>query len=254
MPTCLVNMPGKTIMVPSSLGSSTKRGGAPSFEMSGAPEVFGPIRNVSAQMSSPFNTAVNTLNVNAGNAAVNVAGNANDTVNVGGLTVSGIYNLNGGGDTIVATNGANIAGVNTGLATTAEALSLTGDITMTEAQHDGFGVISGSGTNVVTLTTSNVNDAVTGNGSIESYVLNDVYTFINPTNPAELIVAVTVVPFANAFSFFIGAVIAEIWMRVAKKSAESYLIAIASGAVAGESLASAGVAMWQAGTGLLARE
>ena len=36
--------------------------------------------------------------------------------------------------------------------------------------------------------------------------INDVYTFINPTNPAELIVAVTVVPFANALSRFSSAV------------------------------------------------
>ena len=36
--------------------------------------------------------------------------------------------------------------------------------------------------------------------------INDIYTFINPTNPAELIVAVTVVPFANALSRFSSAV------------------------------------------------
>lgn len=36
--------------------------------------------------------------------------------------------------------------------------------------------------------------------------INDVYTFINPSNPAELIVAVTVVPFANALSRFSSAV------------------------------------------------
>lgn len=36
--------------------------------------------------------------------------------------------------------------------------------------------------------------------------INDVYTFVNPSNPAELIVAVTVVPFANALSRFSSAV------------------------------------------------
>jgi uncharacterized oligopeptide transporter (OPT) family protein len=48
-----------------------------------------------------------------------------------------------------------------------------------------------------------------------------------------------VVPFANALSFFIGAVIAEVWTRTHKESAERYIIALASGAVAGESLAAA---------------
>lgn len=36
--------------------------------------------------------------------------------------------------------------------------------------------------------------------------INDVYTFVNPRNPAELIIAVTVVPFANPLSRFSDAV------------------------------------------------
>lgn len=48
-----------------------------------------------------------------------------------------------------------------------------------------------------------------------------------------------VVPFANALSFFIGAVIAEVWKKVQKETCERYMIAVASGAVAGESLAAA---------------
>jgi OPT family oligopeptide transporter len=52
-----------------------------------------------------------------------------------------------------------------------------------------------------------------------------------------------IVPFANAFSFFIGAVLAEIWMRSHKASAERFIIPLASGAVAGESLAAAAYAM-----------
>jgi uncharacterized oligopeptide transporter (OPT) family protein len=52
-----------------------------------------------------------------------------------------------------------------------------------------------------------------------------------------------VVPFANALSFFIGAVLGEIWMRMHKASAEKYIIGLASGAVAGESLAAAAIAM-----------
>ncbi|MDQ3037907.1 MAG: OPT/YSL family transporter, partial [Myxococcota bacterium] len=59
-----------------------------------------------------------------------------------------------------------------------------------------------------------------------------------------------IVPFANALSFFIGAVIAEIWTRTNKKTAERYIIPLASGAIAGESLAAAFYAMLAA-TGLL---
>ncbi|WP_083458214.1 OPT family oligopeptide transporter [Sandaracinus amylolyticus] len=59
-----------------------------------------------------------------------------------------------------------------------------------------------------------------------------------------------VVPFANALSFFIGAVIAELWMRFGKETGERYIIPLASGAVAGESLAAALFAMLAA-TGLV---
>ncbi|MBN8612918.1 MAG: OPT/YSL family transporter [Deltaproteobacteria bacterium] len=60
-----------------------------------------------------------------------------------------------------------------------------------------------------------------------------------------------VVPFQNSFSFFIGAVIALIWQRTNPKSAERYIIPIASGVVAGESLLSAGNAMWSAASDLI---
>ena len=48
-----------------------------------------------------------------------------------------------------------------------------------------------------------------------------------------------VVPFANSLAFFLGAGIAAIWQRTHDSSASRYLIPIASGAVAGESLAAA---------------
>jgi OPT family oligopeptide transporter len=60
-----------------------------------------------------------------------------------------------------------------------------------------------------------------------------------------------VVPFQNSLSFFLGAVIAVIWNRVDAKSAERYIIPIASGVVAGESLLAAGSAMWSAATDLV---
>jgi OPT family oligopeptide transporter len=52
-----------------------------------------------------------------------------------------------------------------------------------------------------------------------------------------------VVPFQNAFSFFLGAVLYEIWKRAKPAHAEKYSIPVASGAVAGESLAAALVAI-----------
>lgn len=53
-----------------------------------------------------------------------------------------------------------------------------------------------------------------------------------------------VVPFQNALSFFLGALLADIWSRVNEKSAEKYVVPLASGAVAGESLAAAAAAIW----------
>ncbi|MFM7818475.1 MAG: OPT family oligopeptide transporter [Verrucomicrobiota bacterium] len=52
-----------------------------------------------------------------------------------------------------------------------------------------------------------------------------------------------VVPFANSLSFFIGALLAVVWTRVHRSSADRYIIPVASGAVAGESLASAAYAI-----------
>lgn len=60
-----------------------------------------------------------------------------------------------------------------------------------------------------------------------------------------------IVPFANSFSFAIGAIIAWAWERASKKTAEDYNVPIASGFVAGESLMAAGVAMFQTIAGML---
>ncbi|MDZ4834042.1 MAG: OPT family oligopeptide transporter [Candidatus Melainabacteria bacterium] len=62
-----------------------------------------------------------------------------------------------------------------------------------------------------------------------------------------------VVPFANSFSFFIGALVALIWTKVNNRTAELYVIPIASGAVAGESLMCAVIAMITAAQALGAR-
>ncbi len=53
-----------------------------------------------------------------------------------------------------------------------------------------------------------------------------------------------VVTFSNSLAFFIGAVIADRWAARDAKSAEDYIVPIASGAIAGESLAGVGYAAY----------
>jgi putative OPT family oligopeptide transporter len=59
-----------------------------------------------------------------------------------------------------------------------------------------------------------------------------------------------VVPFANCLSFFIGALISLIWEKVNAKHAELFVVPVASGAVAGESLMCAVIAMITAASAL----
>ncbi|HEV8694960.1 MAG TPA: OPT family oligopeptide transporter [Lysobacter sp.] len=61
-----------------------------------------------------------------------------------------------------------------------------------------------------------------------------------------------VMPFQNAFAFAIGGVLTEIWMRVNRKSAETFNIPVASGLVAGESLVAAIIAILCTVAGFLA--
>jgi uncharacterized oligopeptide transporter (OPT) family protein len=55
-----------------------------------------------------------------------------------------------------------------------------------------------------------------------------------------------VFPFGNAFAFFVGALIAFLWSKFSKRTAELYTIPAASGAIAGESLVCAFLAMFEA--------
>jgi uncharacterized oligopeptide transporter (OPT) family protein len=52
-----------------------------------------------------------------------------------------------------------------------------------------------------------------------------------------------VMPFQNAFSFLIGALIVVVWRKLAQKNSDTYTIPVASGLVAGESLLAAFVAI-----------
>ncbi len=52
-----------------------------------------------------------------------------------------------------------------------------------------------------------------------------------------------VVPFQNAFSFLIGALILTAWQKIHRKNSDSFAIPVASGLVAGESLVAAFIAI-----------
>jgi OPT family oligopeptide transporter len=52
-----------------------------------------------------------------------------------------------------------------------------------------------------------------------------------------------VMSFQNSFSFFVGAVIALLWTKLHRKSADNYNVPLASGLIAGESLMAAGLAI-----------
>ncbi len=60
-----------------------------------------------------------------------------------------------------------------------------------------------------------------------------------------------VIPFQNAYSFFLGAVLAALWFKFHRKSQEKFNVPIASGLVAGESLMAALLAITATAVGLL---
>lgn len=60
-----------------------------------------------------------------------------------------------------------------------------------------------------------------------------------------------VIPFQNAFSFFVGAVIAWVWTKASKRTADNYNVPLASGLVAGESLMAAALAIIATIVGLM---
>jgi len=147
----------------------TNTTGAQTVTVNGAADAF----TVADGIESYSVIGGSNVTVSATNANVNITGTAAaaTTVQVGGNTVAGTYNLAGAADVIVATDGANIAGVNGGAATTAETLNLTGGITMTAAQLGGFTAITeGSTTGSITLTDSVT--AYTADVDVEAWVLN----------------------------------------------------------------------------------
>ena len=102
--------------------------------------------------------------------------------------MTGTYALANAADVIVATNGANIAGVNAGGVTTAETLDLTGAITMTAAQHAGFtgGITAGGGADSVTLTTQAT--ALALDGDVETYTLGNFVNSVTIGAPGQTVI------------------------------------------------------------------
>ncbi len=110
-----------------------------------------------------------------GAAAQNVTGSSgNDTISVGGLTASGTLNGAGGTDTLIIGNGGSIADA---LVSGIETLTVSSgaSVTMTEAQHDAFSTINGTGTNQITI--SAATDGLSGSAAIETYVLGAANSF-----------------------------------------------------------------------------
>jgi OPT family oligopeptide transporter len=85
-------------------------------------------------------------------------------------------------------------------------------------------------------------------------VLEKLYPKARPYLPSAMGIGLAwVVSFSNSLAFAMGAVIAWLWMKNAKKSGEKFIIPIASGLVAGESLMKAILAMWATAAGLLSK-
>jgi OPT family oligopeptide transporter len=86
-------------------------------------------------------------------------------------------------------------------------------------------------------------------------VLEAVFPKAKPYMPSAMGLGLAfVVTFANSLSFFLGALIAYAWTNLDKQTAERYIVPIASGAIAGESLVAAGTAIYGTASGLLGIE
>ena len=60
-----------------------------------------------------------------------------------------------------------------------------------------------------------------------------------------------VIPFSNALSFFLGALIGRMWQKKNPENCEKYMVVVASGIIAGESLTGVGIALKDAIPGVL---
>lgn len=99
------------------------------------------------------------------------ADSAADTISVAGFTVTGDIVGGTGTDELQITTGGNLAGANS--LSGFETLTMTGAVTMTEAQHDGFSTITAAGgSDQITVSTANGDASITANSGVETYVLS----------------------------------------------------------------------------------
>ncbi len=170
------------------IGNILNAANTQTYSISGAGAITARVGIETYDTTAVANNTANQVTVNAGATGVNITSNdaAADTIIVGGLTVTGTYNTNAT-DTVQATNGANIAGVNGGAAITG-ILNLTGGITMTAAQH-GFATITAAGaSDSITFTNAFTGTAV---AAVETYNLanaTNVFTFnATPANAQSVV-------------------------------------------------------------------
>jgi Ca2+-binding RTX toxin-like protein len=128
---------------------------------------------------------------NLTSASENITGTAgDDIVNVGAFTATGTYALDTGNDTINALTGANIAGVNSGAATTAESLVMAGIVTMTAPQYAGFSTITAAGaSDHIVLTTQAT--GLTLNPSIETFTLGNFANSVTLAGTGQVVIGGT---------------------------------------------------------------
>ncbi len=91
-----------------------------------------------------------------------------DTVDVGGRTLTGTLDANSGTDTLLLDNGADLSSATV---SGFETLTFTANasVSMTEAQHDAFTTINGSGTEQITITAAT--NGFQTDADIETYIL-----------------------------------------------------------------------------------
>lgn len=151
-----------------SLATVINTGGTQTFEITTAGEITARDGIENYLLSADGNT----LTVNTVETGVNITGGAGaDTVVVGGLTVTGTFTDI---ETISATAGVSISGVNGGAATGAGTLNVNdsaGTFTMSAAQHQGLATVSNV-TNTQTFVLATAGE-ITSRSGIENYTLHN---------------------------------------------------------------------------------
>ncbi|WED67032.1 Ig-like domain-containing protein [Synoicihabitans lomoniglobus] len=139
---------------------------------------FTTLANIEAFTVLDDSTNARTVTVSSAGTSV-TATHASDAVlfQVGGITYTGTLTGNTDeADTLSLANGANISG---GTITGISNLDVVSgaSVTMTEAQHDAFASIAGTGTNLIALSAADDDGIVTGDSDIEYYTLGAALDF-----------------------------------------------------------------------------